>query len=66
LYYNKVIFNVTYKEELLMIEVKEVNTRRQIKKFAAYPIELYKGCKFYVPSLRSDEINTFNPKRTLI
>lgn len=46
-----------------MIEVKEVNTRRQIKKFAAYPIELYKGCKFYVPSLRSDEINTFNPKK---
>ena len=46
-----------------MIEVVEVKTRRQLKAFAAYPIKLYKNCPYYVPSLRMDELATFNPKK---
>lgn len=46
-----------------MIEIKEVKTRRDLKLFAKYPVILYKGCPYYVPSLRSDEMNTFNPKK---
>lgn len=46
-----------------MIEIKEVVTRRQRRIFAAYPVKLYKDCPYYVPSLRSDELNTFNPKK---
>lgn len=46
-----------------MIEVKEVVTKKDIKRFATYPLKLYKGCPYYVPSLRSDEVNTFNPKK---
>ncbi len=46
-----------------MIEIKEVKTKKQMRVFAKYPVVLYKNCPYYVPSLRSDEINTFNPKK---
>lgn len=46
-----------------MIEIKEVKSKNDLRQFAKYPIELYKNCPYYVPSLRSDEINTFNPKK---
>ncbi len=46
-----------------MIEIKEVITKKDLKAFAAFPVKLYKDCPYYVPSLRSDEINTFNPKK---
>lgn len=46
-----------------MVKIVEVKTKRQLKKFASFPIKLYKGCPYYVPSLRSDEINSFNPKK---
>lgn len=45
-----------------MIEIKEVKTKKDLKLFATYPLELYKDCPYYVPSLRSDEMSTFNPK----
>ncbi len=46
-----------------MIEIKEVITKKELKAFAEYPVKLYKDCPYYVPSMRSDEINTFNPKK---
>ena len=46
-----------------MIEIKEVITKKDLKIFAKYPTVLYKDCPYYVPSLRSDEMNTFNPKK---
>ena len=46
-----------------MIVIKEVKTKRDVKKFATYPLKLYKNCSYYVPSLRSDEMGTFNPKK---
>ena len=46
-----------------MVEIKEVKTKRDLKKFAKYPVKLYKDCPYYVPSIRSDELNTFNPKK---
>lgn len=46
-----------------MIEIKEVKTPKDVKIFATYPLELYKDCPYYVPSLRSDEVDTFNPKK---
>ena len=46
-----------------MVEIKEVKTKRDLKKFAAYPVKLYKRCPYYVPSLRGDELATFNPKK---
>jgi hypothetical protein len=46
-----------------MIEIKEVKGRRAMNVFASYPVKLYKGCPYYVPSLRSDEKATFNKKK---
>lgn len=46
-----------------MIQIKEVVTKKDVKLFASYPVKLYKDCPYYVPNLRSDEINTFNPKK---
>lgn len=46
-----------------MIEIREVTTKKQIKQFAKFPLKLYKNCPYYVPSLLSDEINIFNPKK---
>lgn len=46
-----------------MVEIKEVKTKRDLKKFAKYPVKLYKGCPYYVPSLYGDELATFNPKK---
>ena len=46
-----------------MVEIKEVKSKRDLKKFAKYPVKLYKDCPYYVPSIRSDELNTFNPKK---
>ena len=45
------------------IIIKEVKTRKDVRLFATYPLKLYKGCPYYVPSLRADEMNTFNPKK---
>ena len=44
-------------------ELFEVTTKRELKKFAQYPVELYKDCPYYVPSVYGDELNTFNPKK---
>lgn len=46
-----------------MLEIVEVKTKKQIKAFATYPLKLYKDCPYYVPSLLSDEMGTFNPKK---
>ncbi len=46
-----------------MIEIVEVKTKKQIKEFARFPLKLYKDCPYYVPSIFSDEINIFNPKK---
>lgn len=46
-----------------MIEIREVNTKKELKQFSTYPLKLYKNCPYYVPSLLSDEMNTFNPKK---
>ena len=46
-----------------MIEIKEVVTKKDRKLFASYPVKLYKDCPYYVPSLRSDEMATFDEKK---
>ena len=48
-----------------MLEIREVNTKADIKKFAKFPIKLYKGCPYFVPSFLADEINAFNPNKNI-
>ena len=46
-----------------MIEIREVLTRKDLRLFSKFPVKLYKDCPYYVPSLRRDELSTFNPKK---
>jgi len=38
--------------------MKEVASRRDMKKFISFPYKLYSGSKYWVPPLRFDEMNT--------
>jgi ribosomal protein S18 acetylase RimI-like enzyme len=41
-----------------MITVKEITTKKDLKKFADFPNHLYKGNPYYVPPFFSDELKT--------
>ena len=45
-----------------MITVKEVKTKKEKKAFFKFPLDLYKGNKYVVPALISDEEDEFNPE----
>lgn len=46
-----------------MIEIKEVKTKSDIKKFVTFPHKLYNKNANYVPFLDIDEVNKFNEKK---
>lgn len=43
------------------ISVLEVKTQEELKRFVKFPMDLYKGNPYYVPSFINDEINIWNP-----
>jgi len=43
-----------------MVEIREVKTKSDIKKFVKFPFSLYKGNPYFVPNLNIDEINKFD------
>lgn len=45
------------------ISIVEVNNKTLLKKFVKFPINLYKGNCYYVPSLILDEMGTLNEKK---
>lgn len=45
-----------------MVEIREVLSRKDLKRFFKFPIELYRDSEFFVPNLIADEIDTFNPE----
>ncbi len=44
-------------------QIVKVETKSQLRKFIDFPEVLYKGCENWVPALRGDEFDTFNPKK---
>lgn len=48
-----------------MIVVKELTTKKEMKKFASFPLELYKGNKNLCPSFYGDEKNLIDPKKNM-
>ena len=46
-----------------MVEIIEINTRKEMKKFILFPFRLYKNNKNWVPPLIMDEWNTFSRKK---
>ncbi len=43
-----------------MVEVREVKTRREQREFLSFPLDLYRGSKFFVPPLYADEKKMFS------
>jgi len=46
-----------------MIIIKEVHSKSDLKAFVKFPFSLYKGSKYWVPPIISQEIKTFNKKK---
>jgi len=46
-----------------MVEVKEVKTKRELKKFVDFPNKLYADCEQYIPPLFADDLADWNPKK---
>ena len=46
-----------------MVIVQEVKSKRDLRKFARYPVQLYKNCPYYVPSFYADELKIMDPKK---
>ena len=38
-----------------MVKIREVKTKKDIKEFIEFPLRLYRGCKWFVPPIYSDE-----------
>lgn len=47
----------------MSIEIKEVRTRRQLRKFVNFPEKLYKDNPYYVPPLVFDQMDTLDQKK---
>ncbi|MCX8009931.1 MAG: hypothetical protein N3A61_02165, partial [Ignavibacteria bacterium] len=45
------------------IKIKQIETKRELKKFIKFPFKLYEGNEFWVPPLIREELDTFNPKK---
>jgi GNAT superfamily N-acetyltransferase len=45
------------------ITIREVQTRKDLKRFISFPFTLYKNNKYWVPPLLVDEWNTLDPKK---
>ncbi len=45
-----------------MVEIKEVLSKSDVKKYVNFPDKLYKGVENYVPELKSEEYSMYSPK----
>lgn len=46
-----------------MIEIKEIHTRKDMKKFVRFGTKLYEGNPYFCPPLEFDELDTLDPKK---
>ena len=45
------------------VVIKTVESRKELKAFIRFPLDLYKDCPYYVPNLTMDEMNTLDPSK---
>ncbi len=45
------------------VQIKPVSTGKEMSTFVRFGNRLYKGNKYYVPSMPMDDLNTLNPKK---
>ena len=46
-----------------MIEIREVHSRSELRKFVNYPNVLYRDVPQYVPAMIGDDLSDWNPKK---
>ncbi len=46
-----------------MLEIKIVESRRDVREFIEFPLRLYRGCEYFVPPMYSDEKKLLNSPR---
>ncbi len=47
----------------MSIQIRKVSSKKELKTFVRFANRLYKGNKYYVPSMPMDDMNTFTPKK---
>lgn len=47
----------------MSVEIRKVQTKKELKEFIHFANDLYKGDEYYAPSLISDDYNTFDLKK---
>jgi len=45
---------------IMAVEIREINTKRELEKFIQFANDLYADCPYYCPPLFFDEMNCFN------
>lgn len=45
------------------IVIKEVKSKKDLRKFVAFPYNLYKGNKYWIPQLKKDEMSLFQKEK---
>lgn len=50
----------------MSIEIREVKNRKELKKFIEFPMQLYKGNPYYVPSLIREELSTLDTHKNQV
>lgn len=47
----------------MSVIITEVKTKKDLRRFVKFPMNLYKGSPYYVPNLYFDEMNALNPQK---
>lgn len=47
----------------MAVEIREINTKKDIRKFVQFGNDLYKDCENFCPVLLMDDLNTFDAKK---
>lgn len=51
------------KQIFMAVEIREIHSKCELKRFIEFANDLYKDCPFYCPPIFFDEMNTFDPKK---
>ena len=47
----------------MAVEIREIRTRKELKRYIEFANDLYKDCPYYCPPLFFDEMNCFTPEK---
>ena len=47
----------------MAVEIREIQTKKELKKFIQFANDLYADCPYYCPPLLFDELNCFDPEK---